>query len=173
MGKKSKQKPAAAAPAPAPKPVAPAPKKPTPPKVSKAFFAAKPVAAKPAKAQDPPNLPNLPKPPPFKKANIPRAIREQIWLRQFGKVYEGKCPTPWCQNVITVHDFQSGHNIPESKGGPTTAENLIPLCGRCNQSMGNQYTFDEWAKLGKEALPAQEPQQPTLKKPWYCWCFSF
>ena len=86
---------------------------------------------------------------PKRKQTIPVAFREQIWLRQFGKVFEGKCPTTWCQNTINVYDFQSGHNIPESKGGPTTPENLIPLCSRCNLSMGNRYTIDEWNKLGK------------------------
>jgi hypothetical protein len=168
MGKKKSQKPEAppvAKPPAAKQPVAKAQKQGPIPTAAK-----QPAAAPITQAQP------VPKPPPFKKANIPRAVREQIWLRQFGKVYEGKCPTPWCQNVITVHDFQSGHNIPESKGGPTTAENLLPLCGRCNQSMGNHYTFDEWSLLGKEpAQPAQiqkSPEQITqIKKPWYCWCF--
>jgi hypothetical protein len=104
---------------------------------------------------------------PKRKATIPVAFREQIWLRQFGKVFEAKCPTSWCQNKITVYDFQSGHNIPESKGGPTTPENLIPLCSRCNLSMGDRYTFDEWTALGKQPPLATEvaPVKPTS---WFC-----
>jgi 5-methylcytosine-specific restriction endonuclease McrA len=101
-----------------------------------------------------------------RKATIPVAFREQIWLRTCGKVYEAKCPTRWCQNRITVYDFQSGHNIPESKGGPTTPENLIPLCSRCNLSMGNRYTFDEWNKLSNVA-----PNE-IIKKSWWMWCCS-
>jgi 5-methylcytosine-specific restriction endonuclease McrA len=79
-----------------------------------------------------------------KKEKIPIALREQVWLKYMGEVFKGKCSTLWCANIITVFDFQSGHNIPESKGGATTIDNLRPLCSRCNQSMGNTYTFDEW-----------------------------
>lgn len=99
-----------------------------------------------------------------RKATIPAAFREQIWIRDCGKTFEAKCPTPWCQNRITVFDFQSGHNIPESKGGPTKPENLLPLCSRCNQSMGDRYTFDEWSVLAPPAnqqMP-QTPQTPPL-----------
>jgi 5-methylcytosine-specific restriction endonuclease McrA len=103
-----------------------------------------------------------------RKAIIPAAFREQIWLRTMGRVYEGKCPVVWCQNNITVHDFQSGHNIPESKGGNTLPDNLIPICSRCNQSMGDRYTIDQWNKLGKAVEGSVEAVQPTSK--WFC-CF--
>ena len=83
---------------------------------------------------------------PTRKANIPKALREQVWLRRMGKTYLGKCPTKWCENQITVFDFHCGHNIPESRGGATTVDNLIPICGRCNLSMSDTYTFDEWHK---------------------------
>jgi 5-methylcytosine-specific restriction endonuclease McrA len=51
---------------------------------------------------------------------------------------------------VTVYDYEVGHNIPESKGGPTVLENLRPLCSRCNKSMGSQYTIDEFNELGKK-----------------------
>jgi len=89
----------------------------------------------------------------YRKKKIPVAFREQIWIRTFGKAFHGKCPTSWCQNTITVFDFQAGHNIPESKGGPTTPENLIPLCSRCNSSMSNKYTFNEWTSINKKDVP--------------------
>ena len=82
-----------------------------------------------------------------RKKHIPKSLRENLWLKYNGKVYQAKCYTAWCQNTVTVHDFQAGHNIPESKGGPTVLENLVPICSRCNTSMGNQYTFDEWQLL--------------------------
>ena len=82
---------------------------------------------------------------PYKKKKIPRAVREAVWLHHCGRRFERRCLTPWCKNSITVFDFQTGHNIPESKGGTMTLDNLIPLCSRCNLSMGNQYTFQEWA----------------------------
>jgi hypothetical protein len=105
-----------------------------------------------------------------KKTPIPAAMREQIWLRQFGKVYEAKCPTPWCKNNITVYDFHSGHNIPESKGGPTTPNNLIPLCSRCNLSMSDTYTFTEWAAMGTQSSnPPEAPCVHISCGSWKCW----
>lgn len=83
------------------------------------------------------------------KDKIPKALREQVWLTHVGKKYESKCVIRWCKNTITVFDFQSGHNIPESKGGATELSNLKPICSRCNSSMNDNYTIDEWVKLSK------------------------
>lgn len=83
--------------------------------------------------------------PAYQKAHIPKALREQVWIQYYGTVFHNKCPTCWCQNRVNVFDFQVGHNVPESKGGSTTIDNLIPICGRCNLSMSNTYTFDEWS----------------------------
>ena len=51
---------------------------------------------------------------------------------------------------MTVFDFQCGHDIPESKGGSTDILNLIPICSRCNSSMSNNYTFQEWCDKSSE-----------------------
>lgn len=83
------------------------------------------------------------------KDKIPKALREQVWLTHIGKKYDSKCHISWCKNRITVFDFQSGHNIPESKGGATDISNLRPICSRCNLSMGDTYSIDEWIKLSK------------------------
>ncbi len=82
------------------------------------------------------------------KQKIPKALREQVWLHYIGGKYESKCYIKWCKNKINVFDFQVGHNVPDSKGGKTTLENLRPICSRCNLSMSNTYTIDEWNKLG-------------------------
>ena len=81
---------------------------------------------------------------PYRKTKIPKALREQVWLKSMGERFDGKCKVVWCKNRINVFDFQCGHNVPESKGGKTTLDNLFPICGRCNVSMGSQYTIDEW-----------------------------
>lgn len=83
------------------------------------------------------------------KDNIPKALKEQVWVTYVGKKYESKCHVSWCSNRITVFDFQCGHNIPESKGGVTDITNLKPICSRCNLSMNNNYTIDEWTKLSR------------------------
>lgn len=78
------------------------------------------------------------------KLKIPKALREQVWLKHIGRKYDSKCKTSWCNNKITVFDFQCGHDTPESVGGETNIDNLVPICSRCNLSMSNTYTFKQW-----------------------------
>lgn len=87
---------------------------------------------------------------PYKKKKIPKALREQLWIQKVGRKFETTCKTTWCRNKINVFDFQAGHDVPESRGGETTIANLVPICSRCNLSMGNQFTFKEWCRKGKE-----------------------
>jgi len=82
------------------------------------------------------------------RIRIPKALREQVWLSIFNKQFEHKCYIDWCNNIINVFDFSVGHNIPVSKGGVTSLDNLKPICTRCNLSMSDTYTIDEWNKLG-------------------------
>jgi len=84
------------------------------------------------------------------KVKIPKALKEQVWLKYMGKKYQSKCYVNWCDNTITVFDFQTGHNIPESKGGITTLENLRLLCSCCNFSMNNNYTIYELNNLSSK-----------------------
>jgi 5-methylcytosine-specific restriction endonuclease McrA len=103
-----------------------------------------------------------------KKKNIPKALKEQIWLKQFGNnTFKAKCPISWCNNEITPFNYECGHNKPESKGGETKLENLIPICSKCNKSMSNNYTIDEWQNP-KNILNVREPIEN--KKKWFC-CF--
>ena len=107
----------------------------------------------------------------YKKGKIPKALREALWLKWSGKSFEVKCHTTWCQNQITAYDFQAGHNIPESRGGATTLDNLVPICSRCNLSMGSQYTFDEWCTLegAATAAAATAPRRaPWLQRLFCC-----
>jgi hypothetical protein len=99
---------------------------------------------------------------PNKKKPIPQAVREQVWITKMGKVFEGKCKVPWCNETITVYNFQAGHNIPESKGGKTTIDNLIPICSRCNLSMNDNYTIDEWSKMySSESVNKSDLHKPS------------
>lgn len=102
----------------------------------------------------------------YKKQSIPGALRKQVWISRMGKIFEAKCPTTWCSNIIDVYDFESGHNIPESKGGPTNIDNLIPICASCNRSMGDRYTFDEWC------AEFESKKKPERKKGVFAGWFS-
>jgi 5-methylcytosine-specific restriction endonuclease McrA len=114
----------------------------------------------------------------LKKATIPKALKEQVWIKWCGERFSNKCTVVWCTNKITVFDWEAGHNIPESKGGGTTLDNLQPICGRCNKSMGNKYSIDEWNKLGglpnherKTLIKKESEGQTAVKKRWFC-CFG-
>lgn len=136
-----------------------------------------------------------------KKANIPKALREQVWLKNIGACFEHKCLIDWCQNTMCVFDFHVGHNIPESHGGKTDITNLMPICSRCNLSMGSQYSIEEWIKIGDttsrrasasasaaaaasaSASASASPKIPdtvmpipirTRRRPWYsCTCLPY
>ena len=81
------------------------------------------------------------------RKNIPKALREQVWIKIFGESFKNKCYIGWCSNTINVFDFHVGHIIPHSKGGCTNIDNLLPICSRCNLSMSDKYTIDEWNKM--------------------------
>ena len=100
----------------------------------------------------------------YVKKKIPKALREQLWIQKVGKRFETKCKTTWCRNKINVFDFQAGHDVPECKGGSTDISNLVPICSRCNLSMGSQYTFKEWCKKSKDSKWNQFLK--TMIPPW-------
>jgi 5-methylcytosine-specific restriction endonuclease McrA len=83
------------------------------------------------------------------KETIPKRIRELVWTTNNGETFTHKCFVTWCNNNINVFNFQVGHDIPESKGGTIDIDNLKPICGNCNLSMGNRYTITEWCVLIK------------------------
>ena len=83
------------------------------------------------------------------KETIPKRIRELVWTTHNNETFTHKCYVTWCDNNINVFNFQVGHDIPESKGGTLDIDNLKPICGNCNLSMGNRYTISEWCKLVK------------------------
>ena len=92
-----------------------------------------------------------------RKSTIPKAIREQCWKKSFGSVFKHKCYIHWCDNEIDVFNFHVGHDMPESKGGNLEISNLKPICARCNLSMSNNYTIQEWNELSGRKQPS-------------CWC---
>jgi hypothetical protein len=61
---------------------------------------------------------------------------------------------------MTPFLFEVGHNVPESKGGATDINNLRP---KCNKSMGDEYTIDEFSALS---------QRKETKHLWECFKYS-
>ncbi len=74
---------------------------------------------------------------PYKKKGIPKNVRNQTWNRYIGKE-KGEAPCYCCGiHMIDKAAFEAGHVVPEVRGGPSTIENLRPICGACNRSMGD------------------------------------
>jgi len=82
---------------------------------------------------------------------IPKALREQVWMIYCGKTFQHKCFVRWCENMMTPFHFEVGHNIPSSKGGNDTIDNLRPVCSNCNKSMSDTYTIDEFSALSSRS----------------------
>jgi hypothetical protein len=95
--------------------------------------------------------------PKLRKKKISPKLREEVWIHHLGPIFSAKCPIVWCTREITVFNFESGHNIPESKGGATSIENLIPICAGCNRGMSDQFTIDEYSRQY-----AQQPKNESI-----------
>ncbi len=80
------------------------------------------------------------------KTTIPAILRKETWDTYIGS--EDVC---FCcrKKNISPFEFDCGHIISKSKGGPTSIENLRPICSLCNSSMGiiNMYEFINIYKL--------------------------
>lgn len=68
---------------------------------------------------------------------IPKKIRGEAWKIQFGDSTKGACFC--CKKVLDVFDdWHAGHIVSHVNGGKDTADNLRPVCGSCNLSMGTE-----------------------------------
>ncbi len=93
--------------------------------------------------------------------NIKKAIRQLVWNKYIGqKNGTGYC---WCCNstIINTFDFECGHVEARALGGPDTVENLRPICGLCNRSMGTCNMMEFRKKHGLDG----SSQQTT----WWSW----
>lgn len=72
-----------------------------------------------------------------RKETIPKSLKEQIWYKYIGlNLTEAPCLCCESETIKIMH-FHAGHVISEVNGGPTTLENLRPICARCNLQMGS------------------------------------
>ena len=95
------------------------------------------------------------------KKKIPGALRREVWIKYNGPCFNAKCKVSWCHNEINPFSFECGHNIPESKGGATNVDNLLPICASCNKSMGNRYTITEFGVTFGSNRVHPEPKEPN------------
>ena len=91
------------------------------------------------------------------KKTIPKILKDLTWAKWVGDhIAKTKC---LCCGVndIKMNSFHCGHVIAEADGGPTTVENLRPICATCNLSMRtqNMVKFKQQHELGTTSAGQQ------------------
>jgi hypothetical protein len=81
------------------------------------------------------------------KEKIPTTVRNALWSTYFDNTLNGICQ---CCKIekISKNNFDCGHVISEKNGGKVTLNNLRPICGSCNSSMGIQNMDEFMVKYG-------------------------
>jgi hypothetical protein len=75
------------------------------------------------------------------RKSIPKKVRGEAWKIQFGDSTKGSCFC--CKKKLDVFDdWHAGHIVSHSNNGTDTADNLRPICGSCNLSMGTENMDD-------------------------------
>lgn len=107
---------------------------------------------------------------------VPNALKQNVWLRYNGEKFNSKCAVTWCKNIITPFTFEAGHDVPSSKGGSTTLDNLLPICSSCNKSMGNMYTIQEFSQKfsagTQDPKHSKDPKDPKKRIGFFTCCSS-
>lgn len=73
-----------------------------------------------------------------RKKSVPKVVKDLTWQKWIGdEVAKAKCLCCGI-NEIKMNSFHCGHVVAEAMGGPTTVDNLRPVCATCNLSMRTQ-----------------------------------
>lgn len=91
-----------------------------------------------------PNVKKIIKQKPPKRKAIPQRVKLVVWREAFNGSMDGHCLC--CLAPITFENWECGHIIPHSKGGPDEPQNLRPICKACNTSMGSNHMV-EWMTI--------------------------
>ena len=83
-----------------------------------------------------------------KKQSIPKHVRTIVWNHYIGEdIIKHKC---LCCKKVTISNttFDVGHVLSEKNGGSHEINNLRPICGACNHSMGTENMVEFVIKYG-------------------------
>ena len=73
---------------------------------------------------------------------IPKVHRNNVWNKYIGEsVAISQCYTG-CGSEIKMFNFECGHIVAKTNGGKYDIDNLRPICGTCNKSMGTMHMKD-------------------------------
>jgi 5-methylcytosine-specific restriction endonuclease McrA len=84
-----------------------------------------------------------------KRKSIPKTLKNDVWDKYIGREKGvGNCEV--CSGEIECRSFHCGHVKSVKEGGDTIIENMRPICGTCNTSMGTENLFEFKEKYYKE-----------------------
>lgn len=107
---------------------------------------------------------------------IPKTLRNRVWNTYIGdNIAKAYCI---CCNdkVISMQEFECGHVLSDANNGSQTLENLRPICGCCNKSMGKEHMKTFIEKVfpdnvlnfnNKFYTPYVEPENIKIKSGWF------
>jgi hypothetical protein len=89
-----------------------------------------------------------------RRERIPVAVRIKVWENiNDPKSLVGRCYT--CEKSLEFHDMECGHVVPLALGGPTTVDNMMPVCRACNKDMGIMH-LEEYRDLVRSMMMVVE-----------------
>lgn len=94
---------------------------------------------------------------------IPPQLRRLVWEAYMPDSRSAYGPCFVCGNEIHITQFECGHVLSHANGGPISVENLRPICGSCNKSMGARNLMDYKAEFF--ALPRRNPPREKQSYP--------
>lgn len=78
------------------------------------------------------------------KEKISKELKRSVWIKENKDKNSTLCP---CCGIYKIYseNFDCGHMTAEACGGQTILDNLIPICHKCNTSMGttNYHIFKD------------------------------
>lgn len=97
------------------------------------------------------------------RPSITKVLREEIWHRYCGNVLKAVC---WCcqSKEISALDYVVGHYVSVANGGPSTVDNLRPICASCNSAMSNMNMDDYMERNNLTRQDAALPVIPTVAR---------
>lgn len=90
---------------------------------------------------------------------VPPQLRRLVWETYMIDSKSAYGPCTVCSNEIHILSFECGHVISHANGGELTLENLRPVCGSCNKSMGK---MDLW-EYKERYFPSESSSVKTCK----------
>jgi hypothetical protein len=88
------------------------------------------------------------------RKRITEQLKKKVWKNEYGNEKTGICPVEYCKNILSnkKFGFQCGHIISLCNKGPTTENNLKPICTDCNIKMSSTNWSDYVHELKKQKI---------------------